>query len=95
MKENKDYQLVPTENDRWSVKVLSGPFTETLFSFGTITVNEDVESVSFNMEMISHEQGDDWDYDNDIDWHKVGGEILHDIFMRSLDNENPSDGTAG
>jgi len=39
MKENKDYQIIPSEehSDAWEVRILSGDFTETVVRFGSIS----------------------------------------------------------
>ena len=40
MKENVDYELVPAGEEEWHIRILTGEFTETVFQFGTITVED-------------------------------------------------------
>ena len=39
MKENVGYEIIPDKADdvAWNVRVLKGPYTETVLKFGTIT----------------------------------------------------------
>ena len=41
-KENKTYQLIPGSDDdqQWLVRLLSGPYTETVLRYGAISINE-------------------------------------------------------
>ena len=59
MKQNKDYELVPADEDQWHVRILTGEFTETVFQFGSITIDEDYEDsdegglMRYNFDIIS------------------------------------------
>jgi hypothetical protein len=55
MIELKDYELIPSEEDgqAWNVRLLTGPFTETVFRFGSISFNEIEEGMmSFNFHIV-------------------------------------------
>tara|TARA_R110000796_G_scaffold76913_5_gene171823 strand:- start:85 stop:402 length:318 start_codon:yes stop_codon:yes gene_type:complete len=94
MQENKDYELTPTENDHWDIRILTGDYIETVFSFGAIKVED--ESLRYNAAVASHQLGDDWDPDADLDWHKTTGAILYDVLERTLgDDENTDNGLTG
>lgn len=50
-----DYQLVPFKDDesQWGVRLLTGPFPETVVAFNTIAWNEIEEHLSFNFGIVS------------------------------------------
>jgi hypothetical protein len=55
MIELKDYELIPSEEDgqAWNVRLLTGPFTETVLRFGSISFNEIEEGMmSFNFHIV-------------------------------------------
>lgn len=39
--ENTDYELIPADEDKWHVRILVGPYTETCISFGNLKVGKD------------------------------------------------------
>lgn len=51
MHENVDYELVPTENEFWQIRILSGDFVETVIQYGTLKVVDD--HLKFNFDIIS------------------------------------------
>lgn len=60
MKENVDYELVPSDqtDDAWSVRFLTGDYIETVVQYGAISFNEedtteDGVAMSFNFELVS------------------------------------------
>jgi hypothetical protein len=52
LEENVDYELVPSDNDSWNVRILNGPFTETVISFGKLQFNEEEETLHYNFTII-------------------------------------------
>ena len=92
MRENEDYELTPTENDFWNIRILTGDYIETVFNFGTITVGE--ESLNYSATVREHQQGDSWVADEDLEWHNTTGAILYDILERSLDKDEGTDNGA-
>ena len=52
MKENIDYEIIPDKADEqsWNVRILQGPYTETVLKFGTIGLKE--KNMSFNFDII-------------------------------------------
>ena len=55
MIELKDYELIPSEEDEqaWNVRLLTGPFNETVLRFGSISFNEIEEGfMSFNFHIV-------------------------------------------
>jgi hypothetical protein len=54
MLELNDYELVPSDEDEqaWNVRLLTGPFNETVLRFGAISLNEE-GIMSFNFYIVS------------------------------------------
>lgn len=55
MIELKDYELIPAEDDEqaWNVRLLTGPYNETVLRFGSIAFNEIEEGMmSFNFHIV-------------------------------------------
>ena len=55
--EDIDYELTPAEDveneQAWDVRILRGPFTETVIRFGNIALNETEGCLNFNFVIIS------------------------------------------
>lgn len=53
--EGIDYELVPLEGDetQWAVRMLTGPFTETVIAYNAVSFNEIKEHISFNFGIVS------------------------------------------
>ena len=55
--EDIDYELTPAEDveneQAWDVRILRGPFTETVIRFGNIALNETEGCLNFNFMIIS------------------------------------------
>lgn len=87
MQENVDYELVPDDDNGWNLRILTGPFIETVFKFGLLQVTEDGEHLRYNTDIIST-PNDEISDDNE-DWHQATGDILINILERAaLNNES-------
>lgn len=55
LKENRDYELVPIEDnpDAWGVRIKTGMFTETVIVFGAIRFNKVKDNLSFSFDVYS------------------------------------------
>lgn len=53
LKENVDYELVPSDDDQWHIRILEGEFTESVVQLGTVKVNEESGEVNFSFDLIS------------------------------------------
>ena len=55
MKENKDYELILSEDttENWNVRILTGDFVETVIEYKAIAFNEIKDHLSFNYNIIS------------------------------------------
>lgn len=82
MIENKDYELIPGENDHWHIRILSGKFIETVFYYKELQLRESQEHLKFGTIVTQHQMDVDWDYHNDVEWHKLTGNILISLMDR-------------
>ena len=54
MEEGVHYEIIPDKGDdqAWNVRILAGPFTETVLKYGVIKFNEIPKNMSFNFSII-------------------------------------------
>ena len=54
MEEGVHYEIIPDHKDdqAWNVRILAGPFTETVLKYGVIKFNEIPKNMSFNFSII-------------------------------------------
>ena len=83
MIENKDFELIPFEEEHWNIRILSGPYIETVFYFKGIKIIDGEDKLRFGTQVIEHQMGD-WDWHNDLDWHAVTRNVLLSIFDRVI-----------
>lgn len=52
--ENVDYRLVPVQDapDAWAVRILTGPYIETVLAYGAISFNKVKDHLSFNFMVV-------------------------------------------
>ncbi|MBR48485.1 MAG: hypothetical protein CMC59_08000 [Flavobacteriaceae bacterium] len=82
--ENIDYELTPASDNEygWNVRILVGPFVETVIRFGNLAANEKEGHLSFNFKVI---QSPDPDLtENDESLQEEAGKILNSIIERGL-----------
>ena len=53
LKENIDYELIPSEGENWNIRALSGEYTEAVLQFGELKVADDEEHMTFNFDVVS------------------------------------------
>ena len=84
LSEGVDYKLIPSpENEMsWWVRILTGPFVETVVQFGAISINGPDEAIHYNFEIIET-QDDSLTPDNE-DFQKFTGLILHDVIEMAI-----------
>jgi hypothetical protein len=87
MVENDDYVLVPVEessNDQaWEVRILNGPFVETMLRFGNIAFDPDEDCLKFNFNVsFTPSVGID---ENDANLQQVAGAILEDVIAKGIE----------
>ena len=54
MEEKVDYEIIPSHEDEqaWNVRILKGPFTETVIRYGVIKFNEIPKNMTFNFDLV-------------------------------------------
>ena len=84
LSEGIDYELIPSpENEQsWWIRVLSGPYVETVIQFGAISINGPEEAINYNFEII--ETPDDSLTPDDEDFQQFTGLILHDVIEMAI-----------
>ncbi len=89
MIENEDYELIPShgtqhENtDIWNIRILKGPFTESVIAFSTLTVDEEKDELKFNYDLISTPILDLTE--DNIDLQATAASILYSILDGALE----------
>lgn len=89
MSEGVDYELIPAriENEQaWWVRLLRGPFVETVVSFGNIQVNGKEEQLHFNFTII--ESPDESLNPDVVEFQNHVGSVLHDILNEAASRED-------
>lgn len=82
MKENEDYELIPGAGENWDVRLLTGPFTETVVSFGQLQVSEDGEHLNFSFDLVSSPDPDLTEDSVDLQLHM--GQALNSILESAV-----------
>ena len=83
LEENKDYELIPGNDEHWHIRIKNGEYIESVISFGSIKVNED--SLEMNFDFTLHYSPDeDLSVDN-VDLQKHAGRILESVLMSNLE----------
>lgn len=82
-KENRDYELIPREDDHWYVNILTGDYSSCIISFDRVAFDETNLTVKFDYKLeytpvtgITSE---------DPDLQKTASHILHSILVGLLD----------
>lgn len=97
--EDIDYELTPTEDveneQAWDVRILRGPFTETVIRFGNIALNETEGCLNFNFMVVS--SPDETLNEDREDLQVFVGDILESVLENAiskgslLENERTTD----
>ena len=77
MIENKDYELIPNEEENWHVRILTGEYIETVFAFEALKINPEREELTFSVEIIYTPDPDV--STDDPEFQKIAGDILFDV----------------
>ena len=86
LSEGVDYEFVPAANDdnAWQVRMLTGPFPETVIMFDKLSVDGKEEQINFNFTIIES-PAEDLTVD-DADLQQAVGSVLFYILEDSLTN---------
>jgi len=91
MVENTDYALVPTdetqEESHWNVRFITGQFSETVITYGAVSISEDTESLNFNFSII-YSPTSDLSVD-DVDLQLAAGDMLSSILTDAVSAKAP------
>lgn len=84
--EGIDYELTPSEDveneQAWDVRVLRGPFVETVLRFGNIAVNEEQGCLNFNFMIVS--TPDETLTEEQEDLQIYAGDILESVLENAI-----------
>lgn len=84
--EDIDYELTPAEDveneQAWDVRILRGPFTETVIRFGNIALNETEGCLNFNFMIIS--TPDETLTEDREDLQQFVGDILESVLENAI-----------
>jgi len=82
LKENIDYEIIPDHQDEqaWNVRILKGPFTETVIKYGVIKFNK--KNMSFNFNLVY--SPDTELTTDDYDLQDFAGEMLEKIMENGI-----------
>ena len=83
LEENKDYELIPGNDEHWHIRIKTGEYIESVISFGSIKVNE--ESLEMNFDFTLHYSPDDDLSVDNVDLQKYAGKILESVLMNNLE----------
>ena len=83
LEENKDYELIPGDDEHWHIRIKNGEYIESVISFGSIKVNE--ESMEMNFDFSLHYSPDDDLSVDNVDLQKYAGKILESVLMSNLE----------
>lgn len=86
LKENVDYELIPSEGENWDVRLLTGEFTETVIQYKELRVSETEEHLKFNFEIVS--SPDLGLTDEEYALQKRVGDVLYSILETAAENIN-------
>ena len=86
--ENQHYEIIPdrTDDKAWNVRVLSGPYTETVIKYGVVKFNGEDKDMTFNFDIIY--TPDTELKKEDVDLQVFAGTMLHEIMTKDLKENN-------
>ena len=85
MKENVDYELVPTGEDAWHIRFLEGEFPETVIKYGALAPDTTTDNVKFSFEIVS--TPDSFLTTENTSLQMFAGDVLYNIIQTSDSKE--------
>ncbi len=84
LEENKHFEIIPDRGDdqAWNVRILSGPFTETVIKYGVIKFNEIPKNMSFNFDLVYSPNTEL--KTSDVDLQDFAGAVLEQIIANGI-----------
>ena len=82
-----NYKLIPApdKEQAWNIRVLTGPYIETVVQFGAISINGPEEAINFNFTII--ESPDDSLTVEDKHFQEFCGLVLHDVIEMAISKD--------
>ena len=80
--ENKQYELVPGDNDHWYIRIKEGEFIESVFSFGELSIDNRSDVLKFNLTL--HSSPDEELTVDNIELQRYAGKVLESVMMGNL-----------
>ena len=87
LSEGVDYKLIPAPDNEqaWNIRVLTGPYVETVVQFGAISINGPEEAINFNFTII--ESPNDSLTVEDKQFQEFCGSVLHDVIEMAISKD--------
>lgn len=85
MQENIDYELIPGSDDFWHIRILKGLFTETVYHYEKVYIDEELDALKYSASIISTPDKE-LDISN-VEFQRYIGDILVDILETERLNE--------
>lgn len=89
MIENEDYELIPSDNENWNVRILKGIYNETVITYGSLRIQDDpindVGILKFDYDIVS--TPDESLDSNDEDFKNFCGDVLVSIIERAVEKD--------
>ena len=84
MKEHVDYEIIPSREDEqaWNVRILKGPFIETVLKYGVIKFNEIPKNMSFNFTIV-YSPDTELTHEN-VELQDFAGAMLEEIMAQGI-----------
>ena len=86
LEENKDYELVPGDDNNWAIRFLNGEFIETVIAYGNTKIDgtDDDPVLSFDFGVVSSPI-EEIDPEN-IALQDAAGDVLYSILCNAIDD---------
>ena len=87
LSEGVDYELIPAPDNEqaWNIRILTGPYVETVVQFGAISINGPEEAINFNFTII--ESPDDTLTPDNEFFQQYCGLVLHDVIEMAISKD--------
>ena len=83
--QNKEFELIPGDDDHWHIRIKEGEFIESVFSFGEIKIDNRSDTLRFSL-TLHYSPDDELSVDN-TDFQRYAGKVLESVMMENLNDE--------
>ena len=83
--QNKQFELIPGDDDHWHIRIKEGEFIESVFSFGDIKIDNRSDTLKFNV-TLHYSPDEDLSVDN-TEFQRYAGKVLESVMMENLNGE--------